>query len=100
MKIHLRTPIRRRIAGWSVAASAAVVLAACGGGGSNDNTSSTSVPIVTTPPLAAGVPASAVVDIASFVNYLNTLVSIDTQEALLTDAVTPPTTDTGEPTTI
>lgn len=99
MKKHLSTPILRRIAGWSVAASAAVVVAACGGG-SSDNDSSPIVPIVTTPPVAASVPASAVVDIASFVNYLNTLASNDTQEALLTDAVTPPTTETGEPTTI
>lgn len=95
MKIHLRTPIRRRIAGWTVAATAAVIVAACGSNG-NDG----AMPIVTPPAAAASVPPSAVVDIASFISYLNTLASNDTQEPLVTDAVTPPTTETGEPTTI
>ena len=95
MKIHLRTPIRRRIAGWTVAATAAVIVAACGSNG-NDG----AMPIVTPPAAAASVPPSAVVDIASFISYLNTLASNDVQEPLVTDAVTPPTTETGEPTTI
>lgn len=90
MKIHLSTPIRRRIAGLTMAVTAAIVLAACG--------NSTSTPIVTpTPPTAASVPASAVVDIASFISYLNALAINDTQEPLVTDAVTPPVTETGDP---
>ena len=97
MKIHLRTPIRRRVAGWSVAAATSVLLAACGG--SNDQYSSTTTPVVP-PPTAASVPASAVVDIGSFIGYLNTLASADSQEPLLTDAVTPPTTETGDVTII
>ena len=99
MKNFLNSPIRRRIAGWSMAATTAVIVSACGGS-SSDNVSSTTVPIVTTPPAAASVPASAFADIASFFNFLNTLVLNDNQEALLTDTGTPPTTETGEPTTI
>ena len=97
MKIHLRTPIRRRVAGWSVAASASVLLAACGGG--NDQNSSTTTPAVP-PQTAASVPASAVADIGTFISYLNILASSDFQEPLLTDAVTPPTTETGDVTII
>ena len=97
MKIHLRTPIRRRVAGLSVVASASVLLAACGG--SNDQYSSATTPVVP-PPTAASVPASAVADIASFIGYLNTLATTDTLEPLLTDAVTPPTTETGDVTII
>ena len=94
MKIHLSTPIRRRIAGWTVAATAAVIVAACGS--NNNDIASPTTPIVS-PPTAASVPLSAVVDIASFISYLNTLAINDTQEPLVTDAVTPPTTETGDP---
>ena len=95
MKIHLNTPIRRRVAGWTVAATAGVIVAACGSNHYDDN-----APTYAPPTAAASVPPSAVVDVASFISYLNTLVTVDTQEPLLTDAVTPPTNDTGEPTSI
>lgn len=91
MKIHLSTSIRRRIAGLTVAVTTAIVLAACG-----SNNSDVASPVVT-PPTAASVPASAVVDIASFISYLNTLAINDTQEPLVTHAVTPPVTETGDP---
>lgn len=93
MKHYLNTPLRRQLAGWAVAATVAVTLAACGGGGGYDGNSNVA-PTASPPP--ASVPGSAVVDIASFVNYLNTLVASDGQEPLLTD-VTPPTSETGEP---
>ena len=97
MKIHLRTPIRRRVAGWTLVTAASVLLAACSG--SNDQNSSTTTPAVPLP-TAASVPASAVADIGTFISYLNTLASSDFQEPLLTDAVTPPTTETGDVTII
>ena len=99
MKQYLGTPVRRNIAGWTIAATMAVILAACGGG----NDGSPPATMVTTPPPATGpaaVPGSAVVDIASFISYLNTLMSNDMQEPLLADAVTPPTSETAEPTNI
>ena len=96
MKSYLNTPTRRKVAGLAVAAAVAVSLAACGGGG--DDQVTTNVAPAVTPP--AGVPASAVVDVAAFVSYLNTLAANDSQEPLLTDAVTPPTNDSGEPTAI
>ena len=97
MKIHLSNPSRRRVAGWTLVAAASVLLAACSG--SNDQNSSTTTPAVP-PPTAASVPASAVADIGAFISYLNTLASTDFQEPLLTDAVTPPTTETGDVTII
>ena len=97
MKHYLKTPIQRHWAGWAVAATMAIGLAACGGGGGDDQVTTTVAPAVTPP---AGVPASAVVDVGAFVGYLNTLAVNDSQEPLLTDAVTPPTNDTGEPTAI
>ena len=94
MKFILKSPSSRRFAGWTVAAATAFVLAACGGGGGDDSQPS--------PPPAAptSVPASAVVDIASFISYLNSLVSSDTQEPLTADTVTLPTSETVEPTTV
>ena len=97
MKLYLRAPLRRRIAGWTIAATATVILAACGS--KYDEGAATASPAAV-PPSAPSVPGSAVVDIASFINYLNTLMTSDTQEPLLADAVTPPSTDTGEPTAI
>ena len=97
MKIHLSNPIRRRVAGWTLVTAASVLLAACSG--SNDQNSSTTTPAVP-PPTAASVPASAVADIGTFISYLNILASADFQEPLLTDAVTPPTTETGDVTII
>ena len=99
MKNYLKTPIRRHLAGWAVAATLAVTLAACGGGG-GDQAGSTVSPATVPPPLAASVPASAVVDVPAFVSYLNTLATNDAQEPLLTDAVTPPTNESGEPISI
>lgn len=99
MNQYLNTPVRRRLAGWAVAATFAASLAACGGSDGEG-----SGPIVTTPPAPppppASVPASAVASVAAFVSYLNTLVFNENQEPLLADAVTPPTNDTDEPTAI
>ena len=78
-------------------ATAGVTLVACGGSGSDDVNSS-SAPITTPPPsAAASVPPSAVVDVTAFVSYLNTLAVNDAQEPLLTDSVTPPVNESGEP---
>ena len=97
MKFNLSTPFRRQLAGWAVMAMAAATLVACGGSGS-DGVNSSSAPITTPPPTAAAsVPPSAVVDVPAFVTYLNTLAVNDTQEPLLTDSVTPPVNESGEP---
>lgn len=98
MKFNLSTPFRRQLAGWAVMATAAVTLVACGGSGS-DGVNSSSAPITTPPPpsAAASVPPSAVVDVPAFVSYLNTLAVNDAQEPLLTDSVTPPVNESGEP---
>ena len=97
MKFNLRTPFRRQLASWTLVATAGATLVACGGSGSDDVNSS-SAPI-TTPPVsaAASVPPSAVVDVTAFVSYLNTLAVNDAQEPLLTDSVTPPVNENGEP---
>ena len=99
MKYYIKTPVRRHLAGWAVAATVAVTLAACGGGGGDQVGTSVS-PATVPPPLAASVPPSAVVDVPAFVGYLNTLATNDAQEPLLTDAVTPPTNESGEPISI
>ena len=98
MKFNLSTPFRRQLAGWAVMATAAATLVACGGSGS-DGVNSSSAPITTPPPpiAAASVPPSAVVDVPAFVSYLNTLAVNDAQEPLLTDSVTPPVNESGEP---
>ena len=97
MKFNLSTPFRRQLAGWAVMATAAATLVACGGSGS-DGVNSGSAPITAPPPTAAAsVPPSAVVDVPAFVSYLNTLAVNDTQEPLLTDSVTPPVNESGEP---
>lgn len=95
MKFYLNKPLRRQFAGGAVAATIAIILAACGG--SNNDQVTTTSPVI--PPMAAppSVPASAVVDVAAFVGYLNGLATNDNQEPLLADAVTPPTNDTSEP---
>ena len=97
MKFNLSTPFRRQLAGWALMATAAATLVACGGSGS-DGVNSGSAPITAPPPTAAAsVPPSAVVDVPAFVSYLNTLAVNDTQEPLLTDSVTPPVNESGEP---
>ena len=97
MKFNLSTPFLRQLAGWAVMATAAVTLVACGGSGS-DGVNSGSAPITAPPPsAAASVPPSAVVDVPAFVSYLNTLAVNDTQEPLLTDSITPPVNESGEP---
>ena len=101
MKFILKSPSSRRFAGWTVAAATAFVLAACGGGGDDSPPSTTTVVVPPPPPAApTSVPPSAVVDSASFSSYLNSLVSNDAQEPLTADTVTPPTSETGEPTTV
>ena len=97
MKFNLSTPFRRQLAGWALMATAAATLVACGGSGS-DGVNSGSAPITAPPPsAAASVPPSAVVDVPAFVSYLNTLAVNDAQEPLLTDSVTPPVNESGEP---
>lgn len=98
MKHYLKTTLRRQLAGWAAAAAVAATLAACGGGGGDVQTTSSNAG--TPPPTQASVPPSAVVDVAAFIGYLNTLATSDSQDPLLTDAVTLPTSETGEPTAI
>lgn len=71
------------------AMSVVAVLSACGGG---DDTPAP-------PPVTSEVPASASASIGGFIDYLKQLVvaSADMLEPVDVSAVTPPTSDNGEP---
>jgi hypothetical protein len=73
-----------------------MLLAACGGGGSD------SPPAPPTPPVTAQVPTSASATVDGFIGYLMQLVvaSANTLAPVDVSAVTPPTSDTTEPTPI
>ena len=75
---------------WILALAAAATLAACGGGDDN------------TPPVTEQVPPSASASATGFVDYLKQLVaaSADMLEPVDVSAVTPPTDDAVEPTTV
>ena len=72
--------------------SAAVLLAACGGGGGDDSP----------PPATAEVPASASASADGFIAYLKVLVvaAADMLEPVDVSAVTPPGSDSTEPTPV
>jgi len=76
---------------WILALAAAASLAGCGGG--NDDSP---------PPATASVPPSASASATGFVEYLKALVAsaADTLEPVDVSAVTPPTDDTSEPSTV
>ena len=75
---------------WILALAAAATLAACGGGDDD------------TPPVTEQVPPSASASAAGFIDYLRQLVtaSADMLEPVDVSAVTPPTDDAAEPTTV
>ena len=75
---------------WVLALCAAAALAACGGGDDE------------VPPVTQSVPASASASTSGFMGYLKQLVvsSADTLEPVDVSAVTPPTDDTAEPTSV
>ena len=75
---------------WILALAAAATLAACGGGDDD------------TPPVTEQVPTSASASATGFVDYLKQLVaaSADMLEPVDVSAVTPPTDDAVEPTTV
>jgi hypothetical protein len=70
---------------------AVVLLAACGGGG-DDNP----------PPATSEVPASASASVDGFISYLKALVAsvAEMLEPVDVSAVTPPASETAEPTTV
>lgn len=93
MKLPIEPGIKRTVLAVSLLAG----LSACGGGG--DDGGNAQAPGQNSN-AEASVPASAVASTAAFVNYLNTTPANETAEALNAAAVTPPTTDTEEPTNV
>ena len=87
-KISISSTTRRSLLALSTLAG----LSACGGGGGDGSSAPTSGAD------ASSVPASAVASNAAFVRYLDTMPTNETQEPLKADSVTPPTTDSDEPT--
>ena len=75
---------------WIFALAVAGTLAACGGGDDD------------TPPVTEQVPPSASASVTGFIDYLKQLVvaSADMLEPVDVSAVTPPTDDAVEPTTV
>ncbi len=86
MKIHVKPGVKRTILALSLLAG----LAACGGGGGGQTTRQT----------GDTVPASAVATTSAFVAYVNTLPTNETEEPLNASSVTPPTTESDEPTNV
>ena len=74
-------------------------LSACGGGGDNGNAGGPG-PGNTTADNPGSVPASAVASSSAFVAYLNALPANETEDPLNAASVTPPTTDSEEPTDV
>ena len=76
---------------WVLALCAAAALVGCGGGDDNN-----------TPPVTESVPPSASASARGFIDYLQQLVvaSADMLEPVDVSGVTPPTDDTGEPTSV
>ena len=91
MKFHVKPGVKRSILAVSLLAG----LAACGGGGDGGGGSAR-----TSAQDTNSVPASAVASTAAFVAYLNTLPTNETEEPLNAASVTPPTTDSDEPTNV
>ena len=76
---------------WILALCAAAALAGCGGGDDDSP-----------PPATESVPASASASVGGLIGYLQLLVvaSADMLEPVDVSAVTPPTDDTAEPTSV
>ena len=89
MKFHVKPGVKRSILAVSLLAG----LAACGGGGDGGGGQATRQSGDT-------VPASAAASTSSFVAYLNTLPTNETEEPLKASSVTPPTTESDEPTNV
>ena len=90
MKFHVKPGVKRTILTVLLLAG----LAACGGGGNGGGGG------LATRQSGDGVPASAAASNAAFVAYLNTLPTNETEEPLNASSVTPPTTDSDEPTNV
>lgn len=88
MKLSSRPALKRSILALSLAAG----LGACGGGGGGNGGGQSGQD-------ANSVPASAGTSVAAFVNYLNTTPANETGEPLEV-AITPPTSDSDEPTEV
>ena len=86
-------PIKPAVKNSILALSLLAGLSACGGGGGGGGGSAQ-----TSAQATNSVPASAGASTSSFVAYLNTLPTNETEEPLNASSVTPPTTDTDEPT--
>jgi len=91
MKFHVKPGVKRTILALSLLAG----LAACGGGGGGGGGGGQ-----TTRQTGDTVPASAVATTSAFVAYVNTLPTNETEEPLNASSVTPPTTESDEPTNV
>ena len=91
MKFYVKPGVKRSILTIALLAG----LAACGGGGDGGGGGG-----LNTRQSSDTVPASAVASNAAFVAYLNKLPTNETEEPLNASSVTPPTTDTDEPTEV
>ena len=88
-------PIKPAVKNSILALSLLAGLSACGGGGGGgDGSAQTSAQATNS------VPASAAASTSSFVAYLKTLPTNETEEPLNAASVTPPTTDSDEPTNV
>lgn len=84
----------------AVLCASVALLAACGGGGGDDPAPAPAPTPV--PPPSAMIPDSVSTSVANYIGYLMALVSLsdDTTEPLDLANVTPPVTDTAEPTAL
>ena len=94
MKLPIEPAVKRSL----LAGAMLAALGACGGGGDGGGGSVTAPAAPTQ--TSASVPASAVASTSAFVSYLKALPRNETEEPLSVTAVTPPTTDTDEPTSV
>ena len=76
------------------------LVSACGGGGGDDVAAAP--PAAPAPPAVASVPEAVSASVATFIGYLSSLVGLadNTTEALDLSLVTPPVSDTAEPTAL
>lgn len=83
----------------AVLCASVALLAACGGGGGDDPAPA---PAPTPAPPSSMIPDSVSTSVANYIGYLMALVSLsdDTAEPLDLANVTPPVTDTAEPTAL
>ena len=86
MKLPIEPTVKRSILALTLLAG----LGACGGGGGGGQSQSSAQD-------PNSVPASALVSVSAFVNYLNTTPTNETGEPLTVSDASVPTTDTDEP---